>query len=65
MKTRFWNFITRSNYTRVIRVKSIMPSWDEHHNALAWPTLLVDEGTQRRTATPIWTAPRYAFWRKL
>lgn len=65
LKTRLWNFVTRMDNRRVVKVKSLWPEWDEHHGALAWPRLLVDtESGQRSTVTPIWTRPRYAFWRK-
>jgi hypothetical protein len=58
--------VTRMDNRRVIKVKSIWPEWDHHHGAVAWPRLLVDTSNrQRSTVTPIWTWPRYAFWRKL
>lgn len=65
LKTRFWNFVTRMDNRRVVRVKSIWPEWDDYHGAVAWPCLLVDTASgQRSTVTPVWTRPRYAFWRK-
>ena len=66
VKTIFWSYITRSpEIDKVIRIKSLKPSWDPTYKAIAWPVMLVDIGTRRSTNTPIWTAPRYAFWRKL
>ena len=65
LTTRFWRWLLRDPKIRhVVKVKSLWPSWDDYHGALAWPTLLVDRMSERSTITAIWTKARYAFWRK-
>lgn len=65
LKTRFWRLIVRdTSIDRVVKVKSLRPTWDERAKAVAWPTLLIDQGTRRVTVTPIWDRARYAFWRR-
>lgn len=63
LTTRFWRWFLRdATIRRVVRVKSLWPSWDSRFHAVAWPCLLVDsESGIRQTIVPIWTRERFGF----
>lgn len=54
---RFWNSLLAENFRRVIRIKSLRPTWCD--GQIWWPVLLVDDhNRQRVTITPAWNLRR-------
>jgi hypothetical protein len=60
-RTKFWKWLCDLDpaVTKVIRVKSLKPHWDDYVGAIAWPTLHIEINNHlRETITPLWTWER-------